>query len=186
VAFTNSSLLLQNLVGIGLDADAGEVPLNILQLPEAAEYTLGQLATNELCINNRICSSDAYRMHSTLDATTVTSSVAFGITSNGGTAANTYAQTESLDTVLSAGHTAILVRCEGVSSGIDSTSRLPILDVEFMIHVEGVPTITNGSTAVFVPATLQAKPAVLSAQKIIAMAAQAPLCSLRPRAGRRL
>jgi len=185
-SFTTSSLLLQNLIGIGLDADSGEIPLNILQLPEATEYTLGQLATNELCINNRICSSDAYRMHSTLDATTVSSSVAFGVTSNGSSAATTYAQTESLDTIMSAGQTAILVRCEGVSAGIDAAARLPILDVEFMIHVEGVPTITNGSNAVFVPATLQAKPSVMSAQRIIAMASQAPFCSFRPRGGRRL
>jgi len=187
LAFSTPSLLLQNIVGIPLDSN-NEIPVNILELPESGEFTLGQLATGEIAINNRICSSDAYRMHSTLGSTVVNTTQAFGMAlSSGDSYANTSASTESFDTVISAGQTAILVRCEGLPPGANADARLPVLDVEFIIHVEGVPTISTSSSALFVPATMQAKSSPAVAQRIIAQASQAPMYkynSIRPSGGR--
>lgn len=173
VPFTSNAEVLRSMTGIGLDSN-NEIPVNILELPDSEEYSMQQLAESEILSINRPMSSDVYRMHSTIATPFVNATQAFGVGLSSGTSfADTSSYTETLDTVLCGGQSALLVRCEGCPA-----TNGPILDIEFIIHIEGVPVVTNDAVAAFVPATCQVNSFGNTAQQIIEMARSLPLARM--------
>jgi len=164
----------------------GLIPVNILELPGAKEYSMQDLMQSEIEISNIPCSSNAFDFNSTTNfsgtdalpvgglqqAAGVNIADTVVVSNVGGTL---YNGSGSLDDSSSDGWTCILVRFEGLPA-----STTPIAEIEYAIHIEGSPVVATSSAATFVPSGMtpvRSHPGTL--ENSLEIVSRAPACAMK-------
>lgn len=166
--------MLPKLCGIAVDG-AGKVPISIIELPDAQEYEVQELAGCHANLANMPCSGKAWDFCTTnTNMTTATGSQSLenvDIVSASGVV--TTANNDSIDSASTDGWTCILMRFVG-----GPTSVTNVLDIDTSIHIEGIPIISTSSTGIvsFVPDCKPEPPAKASGmrEKALAIAQNIP------------
>jgi hypothetical protein len=174
----SGATLLTRLTGVIPEtASPYLLPLNIIELPGAEEFTLSELEDAYIQVSNKPLSGKAFEFCVPTNGAVFDAAGDYtgqsGLISAAG--AVNVASLDSLDNCMSDGWTCIVVRVEGLPS---LTGTTPILDIETAIHLEGPPLVSNATQTTFVSGAVQVNSAPGSLVKALDAISRIPAVEL--------
>jgi len=172
VDITNTQSL-NKICGISPDTD-GRIPINIIELCEQETYEMSELDGRELYISNRPVSA-RWLDFNLANGGNNSTQVGGQYLSEGNTSdsVGNVVTTDTEDCTSTDGWTCILIRGEGLPSGV------PVLEIKSAIHLEGMPQIAaTSSIATFIPETRKVRPAVGALNRVLDKISNMPVSVL--------
>lgn len=146
-ASPTGSLVLPKLCGISSEATTFYVPNAICNLPEYKEYTVSDLMRNKVYANNKPMAPSAFEFVSSYNSVAYNSTLSYGEHVEDTTSTGVITRMATMDSQDLEGWSVILIR------GFGFPNSTPVLLVDTMIHMEGIPIIDTTEAASFVPSS---------------------------------
>jgi hypothetical protein len=134
--------------GIGLISSTIGYSSDLIELPEAVEYTVQDVITNALCINLKPVSPNAFAFHNSASSSAYSASASMTAGTAYGTGTDTISPyPDSLSSMMTEGWDTVCLVANGLPANTTAC-----FEIKYIYHFEGTPSLVTGA-GTMVPAS---------------------------------